>query len=142
MLSSLGRIVFLFALVGFVAPMQSSLSADDDAKSEQSDSAEAEHGEADHSDEAGHGGAEHEADHGDGGHGDDGTPVLLQEDIGASVVNLLIFLGVLGILSKFVWPVILDGLKARESKIFGELQEAEKSQHRSQDVAGGLPGQA
>ena len=133
MLSSVGRIVFLFALLGLVTPVPSPLWADDDAKSGQSDSAEAGRDEVGDSDEAGHSDeADHDAaSHGDGehgdGHADEGTPVLLQEDVGASVVNLLIFLGVLGILSKFVWPVILDGLKARESKIFGELKDAEKA---------------
>jgi F-type H+-transporting ATPase subunit b len=101
MLSVVGRIAFLFALVAFVAPAPSSAWADDETKK-----------------------TEQSADH---DHADDGTPVLLQEDIGASVVNLFIFLGVLAILSKFVWPVILDGLKARESKIFGELEAAGKA---------------
>lgn len=127
MLSVVGRIAFLFALVAFVTPAPSSAWADDETKkTEQSadhdhgDDADHEHGDgADHADEAGH-----DDDH---GHADDGTPVLLQEDIGASVVNLAIFLGVLAILSKFVWPVILDGLKARESKIFGELEAAGKA---------------
>ncbi len=114
MLSVVGRIAFLFALVAFVAPAPSSAWADDETKKTEQ-SADQDHGD--------------DADHGDDhGHADDGTPVLLQEDIGASVVNLAIFLGVLAILSKFVWPVILDGLKARESKIFGELEAAGKSQ--------------
>ncbi len=56
-----------------------------------------------------------------------GIPPLLQFDFGSAICNLAIFLGVLFILSKFVWPVILDGLKAREQKIHGDLVEAEKA---------------
>ena len=78
---------------------------------------------ADH-DEAGHvGGESHEA----GSHGDEGVPPLLSFDFGSAICNLAIFLGVFFILSKFVWPVILDGLKAREQKIHGDLIEAEKA---------------
>ncbi len=69
---------------------------------------------------------------GDAGHGaghasDAEMPPLLQFDFGSAVCNLAIFLGVLAILSKFVWPVILGGLKAREEKIFGELEQAAKA---------------
>ena len=63
-----------------------------------------------------------------GGHADPaGTPPLLQIDIGSAICNLAIFLGVLAILSKFVWPVILGGLQAREDKIHGDLEAAEKA---------------
>ncbi len=54
-----------------------------------------------------------------------GTPPLLQFDAGSAIVNIAIFLGVLVILSRLVWPVILDGLKARESKIRSDLEAAE-----------------
>ena len=61
-------------------------------------------------------------------HSDDaGVPPLLQFDFGSAICNLAIFLGVFAILSKFVWPVILDGLKAREQKIHGDLVAAEKA---------------
>ncbi len=60
------------------------------------------------------------------GHADPpGTPPLLQFDAGSAIVNIAIFLGVLAILSRLVWPVILDGLKARESKIRSDLEAAE-----------------
>ncbi len=60
------------------------------------------------------------------GHADPpGTPPLLQFDAGSAIVNIAIFLGVFAILSKLVWPVILDGLKARESKIRSDLEAAE-----------------
>lgn len=44
---------------------------------------------------------------------------------GEAIWNLLIFLIVLGILAKFVFPVIRDGLKAREAKLEGDLTAAE-----------------
>jgi len=68
--------------------------------------------------------------HGAEGHDDHGhaaSPPLLQIDFGSAVCNLAIFLGVFAILSKFVWPVILGGLRAREDKIHGELQHAEQA---------------
>ncbi|WP_040764903.1 F0F1 ATP synthase subunit B [Novipirellula maiorica] len=60
------------------------------------------------------------------GHDDAHTPPLLSFDIGSAVCNIAIFLGVLAILSKFVWPPILNGLKAREDKINGDLENAER----------------
>ncbi|TWU26661.1 ATP synthase subunit b precursor [Novipirellula galeiformis] len=54
------------------------------------------------------------------------TPPLLSFDIGSAVCNIAIFLGVFAILSKFVWPPILSGLKAREDKISGDLENAER----------------
>ena len=81
----------------------------------------------------------------DGDHAES-APVLLQFDIGSAVCNLLIFLGVLGILSKYVWPVILGGLQAREDKIFDELKNAEKANADAQsllvDYQGKLDGAA
>ncbi len=53
-----------------------------------------------------------------------GTPPLLQFDAGSAIVNIAIFIGVLTILSKLVWPVILEGLKSREEKIRGDLVSA------------------
>lgn len=69
-------------------------------------------------------------DHGEGGdgHGDDhaSTP-LLSFDIGSAIWNLIIFLCVFGILSKFVWPGVLGGLQAREEKIREDLESAERA---------------
>ena len=59
-----------------------------------------------------------------GAHAETPTPPLLSVDIGSAVVNIAIFLCVLLILSKFVWPVILGGLEARETKIRGDLESA------------------
>ena len=61
------------------------------------------------------------------GHDEEGTPPLLQLNLGSAICNLLIFLGVFAILAKFVWPPILEGLKAREQKIHGDLIAAEKA---------------
>ena len=67
-------------------------------------------------------------EHKDGEHSDHGKhPPLLNIDIGGAIVNLAIFLGVFAILSKFVWPAILDGLRAREDKISGDLEAAERA---------------
>lgn len=55
------------------------------------------------------------------------APPLLSFDVGSAFCNLVIFLGVLLILSKFVWPVILQGLKDREDKIFDELANADRA---------------
>lgn len=46
---------------------------------------------------------------------------------GEAIWNLIIFLIVLAILAKFVFPVIRDGLKAREEKLEGDLTAAEKA---------------
>ncbi|WP_182867261.1 F0F1 ATP synthase subunit B [Rhodopirellula sp. JC639] len=88
--------------------------------------------------------------HDDGAH-DDGAhealPPILSFDPGAAVINLAIFLVTFGVLAKFVWPVILGGLKAREEKIAGDLQSAQASslkaeatlaeyQKKVQEVAG------
>jgi F-type H+-transporting ATPase subunit b len=54
-------------------------------------------------------------------------PPLLSFDPVSAFCNLVIFLSVLLILSKFVWPVILQGLKDREDKIFDELANADRA---------------
>ncbi len=84
------------------------------------------HSDGDHGQDAGDHG---QGDHSDGGHGADhaDTPPLLSIDFGAAFCNLAIFLGVLFILSKFVWPTVLGGLKAREEKINADLEGAQKA---------------
>jgi len=79
--------------------------------------------EAGHSEEAGHSG---EAGHGGEEHGEE-EPSLLSFDFGSAVFNLIIFLCVFGVLSKFVWPGVLGGLQAREEKIREDLESAEKA---------------
>jgi F-type H+-transporting ATPase subunit b len=76
---------------------------------------------------------EHADEH--GAHGDEvGIPPLLSFDFGSAICNILIFLGVFAILSKFVWPPILEGLKAREQKIHGDLVAAEKANQDARNL--------
>ncbi|MEO0475376.1 MAG: F0F1 ATP synthase subunit B [Planctomycetota bacterium] len=65
----------------------------------------------------------------DDGHGDKKAKEKGPLDFSPAeaVWNLIIFLIVLGILAKFVFPVIRDGLKAREEKLEGDLTAAEKA---------------
>lgn len=77
----------------------------------------------------------HDDGHSDDGHSDDAAaPPLLQFDFGSAICNLAIFLGVFAILAKFVWPVILDGLQARETKIHGDLQAAEQANTQAKNL--------
>jgi len=66
-----------------------------------------------------------------------GTPPLLQFDAGSAIANIAIFVGVLIILSKLVWPVILDGLKARESKIRTDLESADRANQDAKTLLAG-----
>lgn len=75
--------------------------------------------------EEGGAGEVHDEEHVDEEHGD--APPLLSFDIGSAFWNLLIFLAVLAVLGKFVWPNVLGGLKSREEKIRGDLESAEKA---------------
>lgn len=61
------------------------------------------------------------------GHGKADAPPLLNLDLGSAVWNLLIFLTLVIILGKFVWPKILEGLQSREQKIHDDLTGAEKA---------------
>lgn len=65
-------------------------------------------------------------------HGD--SPPLLSLDLGAAIWNLIIFLCLLAILSKFVWPSVLGGLRAREDKIRGDLSAAEQTHEKAQSL--------
>lgn len=128
-LSPMRSLVMAFAFIGFTAAMTPMVHADETVGA---DAAEVDHDHGDSHDGDLHSDAEHsDAEHsGDshGGHSDEaGVPPLLQVDLGSAICNLAIFLTVLAILSKFVWPVILDGLKAREQKIHGDLVAAEKA---------------
>ena len=70
----------------------------------------------------------HAADESHAGHVDPpGTPPLLQFDAGSAIVNIAIFIGVFFILSKLVWPVILRGLEARDTKIRTDLESAHQA---------------
>ncbi|OYP34705.1 F0F1 ATP synthase subunit B [Rhodopirellula sp. MGV] len=82
-----------------------------------------------------HADAEGEHDEaGHGGHDSSQMPPILSFDPGAAVANLAIFLGVFLILAKFVWPVILGGLKAREDKIHSDLHQAQEANEKAQQI--------
>ena len=83
------------------------------------------------------GGQTHEGEQ----HGDEGGSGLLSVDFGSAVWNLLIFLGVLAILSTFVWPQVLNGLKAREDKIREDLLAAEAANRTAQKNLAGYQSQ-
>jgi F-type H+-transporting ATPase subunit b len=132
-------LLMAFAFISFAAAINPTVRADDSVSVE---TAGADHDHGDSHDAGAHEGMSHEgeshgdASHGDASHGGDshgghsdeaGVPPLLQVDLGSAICNLAIFLTVLAILSKFVWPVILDGLKAREQKIHGDLAAAEQA---------------
>ena len=53
-------------------------------------------------------------------------PKVLSINVQEAIWNLVIFLLLLGLLGKFVWPSIRDGLKAREHKLRSDLAAAEK----------------
>ena len=61
---------------------------------------------------------------------------LLSLDPGSAIWNLLIFLVVLFVLAKFVWPPVLHGLQAREQKIRGDLEGAERANAEARTLLG------
>lgn len=74
----------------------------------------------------------------DDGHGDKAEkkgPLNLV--YGEAIWNLLIFLIVLALLAKFVFPVIRDGLKAREAKLEGDLTSAEQAKAAADEALAG-----
>ena len=137
-MSVFARVVLLATLAAFVGFSANSAFAED----EKAVSAEMQDNHADHDHEAASGDHDHDAkdhdvdahDSGHGSHDNAETPPLLQFDFGSAICNLAIFLGVFAILSKFVWPVILGGLKAREDKIHGDLQNAEKANAEAKEM--------
>jgi F-type H+-transporting ATPase subunit b len=85
---------------------------------------------ADHDDAA----AAVDGAHADGEHAADDTPPLLSLDLGAAIWNLVVFLVVLALLAKFVWPHLLAGLRAREQKIDNDLSGAEQARLEAQKL--------
>ncbi len=63
------------------------------------------------------------------GHAHHGPPTspLLNVDVGSAIWNLMIFVVVFFVLAMFVWPPILRGLQARESRIHNDLVDAEEA---------------
>ncbi|MFK7788745.1 MAG: F0F1 ATP synthase subunit B [Phycisphaeraceae bacterium] len=73
-------------------------------------------------------------DHADGAHATEDGKDHKAEKVGPlnlvygeAIWNLLVFTILLAVLAKFVFPVIRDGLKAREAKLEGDLTAAEKA---------------
>lgn len=132
MLSLIGRISLLLALAIFVgSAVNTASAAEEKAKSAEKSDGHADH-DAAHDHESDGDAAGHDSAHAD--HDDSEMPPLLQFDFGSAICNLAIFLGVFAILSKFVWPVILGGLKAREDKIHGDLENAEKANLEAKEM--------
>lgn len=136
MLPVAGRLVALLAVLSLWTPATGIAWADDEAQavSESAEAGSADGGDHAASDHAASGPGHEESGHGHGGQDEAGTPPLLQVDFGSAIVNLAIFLGVLFVLSKFVWPVILGGLKAREDKIHGDLQAAQQANVEAKEL--------
>lgn len=58
------------------------------------------------------------------GGGDGGGKSILQPQLGTAVWTFVLFIVLLLFLRKFVWPHIISGLDARESKIRGDIEAA------------------
>jgi F-type H+-transporting ATPase subunit b len=70
-----------------------------------------------------------EAEH--GGHGE-GEVNLLKMDYGTAIFTLIIFIGLVIVLGKFVWPQIVKGLDVREAKIREDIESAERANAAAQ----------
>ncbi|MBI1369691.1 MAG: F0F1 ATP synthase subunit B [Planctomycetes bacterium] len=57
---------------------------------------------------------------------------LLNPDLGTAVWTLVLFIVLLAVLGKFVWPNIVSGLDAREHKIREDIHSAEKANQQAQ----------
>jgi F-type H+-transporting ATPase subunit b len=64
--------------------------------------------------------------------GSDGGSKLLSPDIGTAFWTLILFVGLLLVLGKLVWPKIVAGLEAREEKIKGDVTAAEQANAAAQ----------
>jgi F-type H+-transporting ATPase subunit b len=71
------------------------------------------------------------------GHADDAKTPILSFDFGSAFWNLVIFVGVLAVLSIFVWPNVLGGLQSREDKIREDLESAERANAEAQAILAG-----
>lgn len=68
----------------------------------------------------------------DAAHGGAKPPPLLSADPGTAIWTLILFVLVLVVLGKFVWPPILKGLQGREEKIRGDIHSAEAANKQAQ----------
>ena len=66
--------------------------------------------------------------------GGGGEPSLFAKDPFSYIWNLLMFLVLLTVLWLFVWPKILDGLRAREAKLRHDLETAENSAREAEQA--------
>lgn len=64
----------------------------------------------------------------------EGDPELLGFNWMEAAFNLLLFIILLALLSKFAWPHILKGLEAREEKIRHDITSAEKANRDAQQT--------
>lgn len=65
-------------------------------------------------------------------HAGSDQPFLLDIDLGSAVWNLVIFLLLLLVLAKFVWPPILKGLQQRDEKLRNDLEGAQRANRDAQ----------
>lgn len=77
--------------------------------------------------------AAHEAA-GHGEHDKAGVLPTVAQGLMPSIVNLVVFVVVLGVLSAKVWPKINAGLKDRENKIREEIEAAEMARQQAKDA--------
>ncbi len=63
-------------------------------------------------------------------------PSLLQPDLGSVVWSIVLFVLLLVVLGKFVWPQILKGLQDRETKIREDLEQAQQANAQAQAALG------
>ena len=64
----------------------------------------------------------------------DEQPSLLTPDLGSAVWSIVLFVVLLFVLSKYVWPPILKGLQEREGKIRADLEHAEASARQAEQT--------
>lgn len=70
-------------------------------------------------------------DHAEAG-GDHAKVGLLDPQFGPLLWQLILFLLLIAVLGKFVWPPILKGLQLRDEKIRGDLESAERANRDAQ----------
>ena len=68
-------------------------------------------------------------DHGDGGHHETGMP---SPRLDTAVASLIVFLIFLGLLTKFAWKPLMEGLSTREENIRGAMLEAQQAREEAQ----------
>lgn len=59
---------------------------------------------------------------------------IMDFPLSGALINLIIFLLVVFVLGKFVWPKVLAALDAREEKIRGDIESAEAANQKAQNT--------